>query len=460
MGGSVAVFDVGKTNVKLIVFDRDGKVVAERSQPNAPLPPDARWPYLRLDTERAWAFLLASLKDVGAATPIEAVSVAAHGAAGALVAEDTVAAPPVDYEFDGFAGVDAEYDSAPSAVRRDLLAASGARPQSRAANLLSRADMPGRFRPRPRLSRLPAVLVVAAVGRGGLGSHIARRARRPLAAKRRKAVEPGRPGRLGPAVPAVAQSLGHARSHPSRGRRGDRTAGGRQGDLRRARFECFARSLSRLAQRPVHRRFDRNLGDHHGGRRRRDARPERRHDRQCRRSGPSGADGAFDGRTRVRRPRGRAAGGRGESRRRGGRRLGRHGHAGLHRSGRAVRRPQGLDRGPAAADARRPGRARDPLFGADDRPYAPAARGAGRHHRRGRLQPDAGLFRPPRRTHARAAGVRRPGLRRRRGRGHAGALGRAARAPQAGAGAGMGCARAHRLRGAMASRLPRAAPEA
>ena len=111
MGGSVAVFDVGKTNVKLIVFDRDGKVVAERSQPNAPLPPDARWPYLRLDTERAWAFLLASLKDVGATTPIEAVSVAAHGAAGALVTEDSVAAPPVDYEFDGFAGVDADYDA-------------------------------------------------------------------------------------------------------------------------------------------------------------------------------------------------------------------------------------------------------------------------------------------------------------------------------------------------------------
>ena len=39
MDGCVAVFDVGKTNVKLIVFDRDGRVVAERSQPNAPLPP-------------------------------------------------------------------------------------------------------------------------------------------------------------------------------------------------------------------------------------------------------------------------------------------------------------------------------------------------------------------------------------------------------------------------------------
>ena len=112
MGGSVAVFDVGKTNVKLIVFDPRGRVVAERSQPNAPLPPDARWPYLHLDTEGAWRFLLAALKDAGAAAQIEAVSIAAHGAAGVLVTEAGVAAPPVDYEFDGFATIDADYDAA------------------------------------------------------------------------------------------------------------------------------------------------------------------------------------------------------------------------------------------------------------------------------------------------------------------------------------------------------------
>ena len=111
MNGCVAVLDLGKTNTKLVVFDRAGKLVAERSQASAPLAPDGRWPYLRLDTERAWAFYLGALKDVGKEFPIEAVSVAAHGAAGVLVTEDGVAAPPVDYEFDGFAGVDAEYDA-------------------------------------------------------------------------------------------------------------------------------------------------------------------------------------------------------------------------------------------------------------------------------------------------------------------------------------------------------------
>ena len=111
MTGCVAVLDIGKTNTKLVVFDPAGKVVAERSQVSAPLKPDAEWPYLRLDAERAWAFYLAALNDVGAKFPIEAVSVAAHGAAGVLVTDEGVAAPPVDYEFDGFASVDAEYDA-------------------------------------------------------------------------------------------------------------------------------------------------------------------------------------------------------------------------------------------------------------------------------------------------------------------------------------------------------------
>ena len=33
MSRCVAVFDVGKTNMKLVVFDAAGKVVAERSAP-------------------------------------------------------------------------------------------------------------------------------------------------------------------------------------------------------------------------------------------------------------------------------------------------------------------------------------------------------------------------------------------------------------------------------------------
>ncbi len=110
MNGCVAVFDIGKTNIKLVVFDRGGAILAERSAPNAPLAPDATWPYLRLDTGRAWAFLIGALKDLGAHFSIEAISIAAHGAAGVLVTDEGDALPAVDYEFDGYGALAAEYD--------------------------------------------------------------------------------------------------------------------------------------------------------------------------------------------------------------------------------------------------------------------------------------------------------------------------------------------------------------
>jgi len=109
--GCVAVFDLGKTNLKLAVFDRSGKLLAERSRPNAPLPPDERWPYLRLDTDAAWRFLLAALQDAAVRFRIEAISIVTHGAAGVLIGEDDLAPPPMDYEFDAFAAVDADYNA-------------------------------------------------------------------------------------------------------------------------------------------------------------------------------------------------------------------------------------------------------------------------------------------------------------------------------------------------------------
>jgi L-fuculokinase len=110
MNGCVAVFDLGKTNMKVVVFDDAGKVVAERGHPNASLIPDARWPYRRLYTEGAWAFLIGALKELGAQFPVEAISISAHGAAGVLAGEKDAALPAVDYEFDIDEDVAAEYD--------------------------------------------------------------------------------------------------------------------------------------------------------------------------------------------------------------------------------------------------------------------------------------------------------------------------------------------------------------
>jgi L-fuculokinase len=112
MSRCIAVFDVGKTNLKVVVFDRGGAVLAERSAPNTPLAPDAEWPYLRLDTEGAWTFLLGALEELGARFSIGAISTTTHGCAGVLMQSDGPALPPLDYEFDGFAAVDADYDAA------------------------------------------------------------------------------------------------------------------------------------------------------------------------------------------------------------------------------------------------------------------------------------------------------------------------------------------------------------
>jgi L-fuculokinase len=110
MNRCVAVFDVGKTNMKVVVFNAAGEVVAERGHPNASVVPDAFWPYKRLYIEGAWAFLIGALKELGAQFPIEAISISAHGAAGVLVGDKDAALPAVDYEFDIDGDVAAEYD--------------------------------------------------------------------------------------------------------------------------------------------------------------------------------------------------------------------------------------------------------------------------------------------------------------------------------------------------------------
>ena len=110
MNGCVAVFDIGKTNMKVVVFDAAGEVVAERGHPNGTLLPGARWPYRSLYTEGSWAFLVRALKDFGAQFPIEAISIAGHGAAGVLVGDKDAALRPVDYEFEIDGTIAAEYD--------------------------------------------------------------------------------------------------------------------------------------------------------------------------------------------------------------------------------------------------------------------------------------------------------------------------------------------------------------
>ena len=108
---SVAVLDVGKTNVKVVLFDEGGAILAERSRPNAAAPPDAAFPYPKLDVEMIWTFLLGALSELSAQTNIEAISISTHGAAGVMVDEFGPSPPPMDYEFPDFGELFAEYDA-------------------------------------------------------------------------------------------------------------------------------------------------------------------------------------------------------------------------------------------------------------------------------------------------------------------------------------------------------------
>jgi sugar (pentulose or hexulose) kinase len=116
---SVAALDIGKTNLKVALFD-GGALVAERSEPNAPLPADAQWPYPRMDVDRIWSFVLSALGELNARAPITAISISTHGASGVLVDDNGPSPPPMDYEFAGFGEIDAEYDALRPAFEETL----------------------------------------------------------------------------------------------------------------------------------------------------------------------------------------------------------------------------------------------------------------------------------------------------------------------------------------------------
>lgn len=96
----IAVIDIGKTNAKLVLVDRQSlSEVAVMTRPNT-VQTGGPWPYF--DVEGHWAFLLAGLKAFHATYGIDAISVTTHGACAALLdINGELAAPILDYEFAG-----------------------------------------------------------------------------------------------------------------------------------------------------------------------------------------------------------------------------------------------------------------------------------------------------------------------------------------------------------------------
>ena len=92
---AVAVFDVGKTNVKLIAVAPDGRPLETVSTPNPVFPGP---PYSHHDLGLIETWLIDNLRTLGARHDFEAIVTCGHGSGGVLVDDDGLAMPMIDYE--------------------------------------------------------------------------------------------------------------------------------------------------------------------------------------------------------------------------------------------------------------------------------------------------------------------------------------------------------------------------
>src|SRR5579863_8137842 len=91
----VAVFDVGKSNVRLCALDDRGVAIATIERPNSV---DSGDPYPHFDAEGLYAWLLEGLATLARDVEICSVVPVTHGACAALVDDDGLVLPIMDYE--------------------------------------------------------------------------------------------------------------------------------------------------------------------------------------------------------------------------------------------------------------------------------------------------------------------------------------------------------------------------
>ena len=91
----VAILDLGKTNIKVVIATEDGTPVDILSFPNAPL--TTRY-YLAIDLPRIQELVLDALSELGKRHQIRAIVSTAHGCGGVLVDENGPVLPAMDYE--------------------------------------------------------------------------------------------------------------------------------------------------------------------------------------------------------------------------------------------------------------------------------------------------------------------------------------------------------------------------
>ncbi|MBT6544415.1 MAG: carbohydrate kinase [Rhodobacteraceae bacterium] len=103
----IAVFDLGKTNQKVVLIDGKNLIpIDSRKAPNSVL----QGLYPHLDTTSQWRFLCDCLSDFEQDHGVDGVAITTHGATIALVAGDRLALPVLDYEFEMPPSVDEAYN--------------------------------------------------------------------------------------------------------------------------------------------------------------------------------------------------------------------------------------------------------------------------------------------------------------------------------------------------------------
>ncbi|MGH6925829.1 MAG: FGGY-family carbohydrate kinase [Propylenella sp.] len=110
----VAAIDIGKTNARATLVRGDDFVeVAQLTAANRVV---SDGPYPHFDVALLWGFLCGALSELNREAPVDAISVTAHGSAGAFLSRDEegdgLALPILDYEFAGPDELSAEYDAA------------------------------------------------------------------------------------------------------------------------------------------------------------------------------------------------------------------------------------------------------------------------------------------------------------------------------------------------------------
>jgi sugar (pentulose or hexulose) kinase len=100
------VLDIGKTNVKLVLLDVSGAVLADRRMPNTVL---RDGPYPHYDTEKIWEWMLDGMQAYARLAQVGAIVPVTHGATAALVDGDGLVLPVLDYEHELPATLQARY---------------------------------------------------------------------------------------------------------------------------------------------------------------------------------------------------------------------------------------------------------------------------------------------------------------------------------------------------------------